>query len=130
MARRTKIYTVDDKKSRDHGNSFLLTEMDAEKAEWWAIKALLAIGMTESEIDFNAPLAQMAGQGFAAMFKADPARVKPLLDEMMECVQIKLPGSNTSRDLLTGDIEEVKTRILLRKEVLALHVDFFTDGGE
>jgi hypothetical protein len=130
MARRTRTYTVDDKKSRDHGKSFLLTEMDAEKAEWWAIKALLAIGMTESEIDFNAPLAQMAGQGFSAMFKADPARVKPLLDEMMECVQIKLPGSNTSRDLLPGDIEEVKTRILLRKEVLALHVDFFTDGGE
>jgi hypothetical protein len=130
MTRRTKIFTVDDKKSRDDGKSFLITEMVAEAAEWWAIKVLLGIGMTETEIDFNAPLAQMAKQGFAGIFKMDPDRAKPLLDEMMQCVRVKLPNSADSRDLLPNDIEEISTRMLLRKEVLEVHVDFFDIGGE
>lgn len=130
MARKTRIYTVNDEKSRDHGRAYLLTEMDAEAAEWWAMKVLLGIGLTETEIDFNAPLAQMARQGFAGLFKMDPDRAKPLLDEMMKCIRVKLPNSNDSRDMLGGDIEEVKTRVLLRKEILELHVDFFDGGGE
>jgi len=130
MARRTTIVKIEDEKSRDNGRAYLVTEMDSEAAEWWAIKVLLAIGVTDTDIDFNAPLAQMARQGFAGIFKMAPENAKPILDEMMTCVRVKLPSSSESRSMLAGDIEEVKTRMLLRKAVLELHVDFFGDGGE
>lgn len=130
MARKTKVFKIDDKKSRDNGKSFLLTELDADTAEWWAIRALQGILGTDAEIELDAPLAQLARMGLAAMAKVPPEKLKPLLDEMMGCVRIKLPSGGESRDLLPGDIEEVKTRVILRKEVLALHVDFSDIGGE
>ena len=85
---------------------------------------------SDAEVDFNAPLAELARQGLAAMGKIPPDKAKPLLEQMMGCVRIKLPSGSESRDLLPGDIEEVKTRVILRKEVLALHVDFSDIGGE
>jgi len=130
MARRTKVFTVNDEKSRDHGRAYLITEMSAEDAEWWAFQVLQALLGSDGNIDFNAPLAQMARQGLAALGKLPPAQARPLLEQMMDCVRVKLPNSNESRDMLPNDIEEVKTRVLLRKEVLDLHVDFFTGGGE
>lgn len=130
MARREKTLKIDDKQSRDHGKAYLITEMDAESAEWWAFRVLQALLGSDSEIDFNAPLHQMAKQGLAALGKLPPDQAKPLLEEMMGCVRMKLPNSSESRDLLPGDIEEVKTRVHLRKEVLALHTDFFVVGGQ
>jgi hypothetical protein len=43
---------------------------------------------------------------------------------------MRLPDGKT-RELFAGatDIEEVKTRVILRKEIFALHVDFFQNGG-
>lgn len=130
MARKTKVFTVNDEKSRDHGKSFLITEMSAENAEWWAFQVLQALLGSDGDIDFNAPLAQMARQGLGALGKLPPDKARPLLEQMMDCVRVKLPNSNDSRDMLAGDIEEVKTRVLLRKEVLELHIDFFVNGGE
>lgn len=130
MARRTKVFTVNDEKSRDHGRAYLITEMSAEDAEWWAFQVLQALLGSDGNIDFNAPLAQMARQGLAALGKLPPHQARPLLEQMMDCVRVKLPNSNESRDMLPGDIEEVKTRVLIRKEVLELHIDFFTGGGE
>lgn len=130
MARKSKVFTVENDKSRDNGRSYLITEMAADAAEWWAIKVLLAIGKTDTEIDFSAPFAQMARQGLIGLFKMDPTQAKPLLDEMMGCVRVKLPGTNDSRDMLPGDIEEVSTRFLLRKEIAELYFDFFEAGGE
>lgn len=130
MARRTKVFTVQDDKSRDNGKAYLITEMSAEAAEWWAFQVLQALLGSDAEIDFNAPLAQMARQGLAALGKLPPEKARPLLEQMMDCVRVKLPNTNDSRDMLSGDIEEVKTRIMLRKEVLELHLDFFVNGGE
>jgi hypothetical protein len=129
MARRTKVFRVDDSKSRDHGREYLLTEMAADEAEWWAFQVLQALLGSESEIDFNAPLAQMARQGLAALGKLPPDKAKPLLEQMMTCVKVKLPGTNESREMLVGDIEEVKTRVLIRKEVFELHISFLELGG-
>lgn len=129
MARRTRIFPVNDKESRDNGKSYLITEMAAEDAEWWAFQVLQALLGSDAEIDFNVPLAQMAKQGLAALGKMPPDKARPLLEQMMSCVSMKLPGTGEARPLLAGDIEEVKTRVLLRKEVLGLHVDFFTAGG-
>lgn len=129
MARRTKVFKVDEPGSRDNGREYLLTEMDAEAAEWWAFQVLQALLGSDGDIDFNAPLAQMARQGLGALGKLPPESARPLLEQMMTCVRVKLPGSNESREMLPGDIEEVKTRVLIRKEVLELHVSFFAPGG-
>lgn len=130
MARRTKDIEIKDPESRDNGKTYVVTEMSAEAAEWWAFRVLQAILGANAEIDLSAPLAQMAAAGFKALGQLDPQKAKPLLDEMMKCVSVRLPDGKT-RDLLpsTNDIEEVKTRVILRKEVFALHVDFFQNGG-
>jgi len=54
---------------------------------------------------------------------------KPLLDEMMGCVQI-VPSPNVKRPLIEDDIEEVKTRLMLRKAIWDLHMDFFLDADK
>jgi len=129
MARKTRVFTVNDEKSRDNGRSYLITEMPADAAEWWAIRALQAIMTTNAEIEFDTPFAQLAQQSLAAFAKIEPEKSRPLLDEMFQCVRVKLPGSNDSREMLANDIEEVKTRVLLRREIFALYFDFFGDGG-
>lgn len=129
MARRTKILTISDDKSRDNGRAYLITEMSAEDAEWWAFRVLQAIMGGSANVDLNAPLAELARQGLSALAKCPADQAKPLLDEMMLCVRVKLPNTSDSREMLAGDIEEVKTRVLIRKEVLGLHTDFFVAGG-
>ena len=131
MARRTQTVTIDNEKSRDHGKSFVITEMPAEQAEWWAARAIQALLSENPDIGSlgDTPLAQIASMGFKALGSLPPEKLKPLLEEMFTCISVGLPDGKT-RALLSGDIEEVSTRIQLRKEILALHVGFFTLGGE
>lgn len=126
--RKTKEVTISNKKSRDDGKTYVITEMPAEQAEWWAFRVLQAILGSDAEIDFDAPFVEMAKQGLSALGKMSPDKAKPLLDEMMDCVRMKIKG--TTRDLIDGDIEEVSTRIQLRKEVFNLHVDFLESGAQ
>lgn len=131
MARRNQTVTIDNEKSRDHGKSFVITEMPAEQAEWWAARAIQALLSENPDIGSlgDTPLAQIAAMGFKALGSLPPEKMKPLLDEMFTCVKMGLPNGQ-SRDLLAGDIEEVMTRMQLRKDIFMLHVDFFTLGGE
>ncbi|MNO44423.1 hypothetical protein D3C76_346660 [compost metagenome] len=128
MARRTSVTKIEDKDSRDFGKSFLITEMDAEAAEWWAFRALQGIMGTDAEIDFKAPLSEMARQGLVAMARIPSSQAKPLFDEMMACVRVQLPDGKSSRDILPNDIEEVGTRIDLRAAVFELHTGFSVRG--
>lgn len=130
MARRTQIVTIDDDKSRDHGKSFLITEMPSEDAEWWAFRALQGILGGTAEVNFGAPLAQLAAQSFKAMVGIPWDMAKPLMAEMMACVSVKLPGNGGDRALLASDIEEVGTRMELRRAVFELHTGFSLRGGE
>ena len=112
---------------RDKGKAFHLTEMPATKAENWAIKALLAVGNSGLEIPENLAAQGMAGLlavGYMNLLKIPFEAAKPLLDEMMDCVQF-VPSSSIKRPLIEDDIEEVQTRLLLRKAVWNLHMDFF-----
>lgn len=129
MARRTQVVTIEDKDSRDIGKSFLITEMPSEQSEWWAFRALQGILGGDAEVNFNAPLAQLAAQSFKALAGIPWSMAKPLMDEMMGCVKVSLPG-NASRDLLDSDIEEVSTRLQLRRAVFELHTGFSLRGGE
>ena len=125
--RRTE--TVEITEGRDVGKKYQITEMSAEAAEWWAFRALQAIAGADAELNLQAPLADMAAQGIKALAKVHPEQARPLLDEMMGCVQILVPATQKPRPLLDGDIEDVKTRFMLRKAVVELHLGFST-GGE
>ncbi len=147
MARRTvnvtihqpAVPTVDDQitgaqksgrpAGRDHGKMFLLTEMSAAKAEEWALRALLALTNAGAEIpDDSAGIAGLAAAGFEALNKLTFAQVKPLLDEMFTCVQYVHKAGHPPQDA-DENIEEVTTRLQLRKAVFQLHTGFLETGA-
>ena len=131
MAR--KVQTFTGTYGRDEGKKFILTEMAADAAEWWAIRAgrALAISGVQLPEDWeNAGMAQMAVLGLAALANLPESTLKALLDEMFECVKYqpaleKIPP----QPLNTGpgsQIEEVKTRWQLRQALWYLHLGFST----
>lgn len=116
--------------ARDESRVYRITEMSAFKAEKWAMRALWAIAGANIELPENistAPLAKLVEIGFTALSKIPFNIAEPLLNEMLECVTVVLPDSST-RKLLPDDIEEFRTILKLRKEVIALHVDFFMES--
>jgi hypothetical protein len=126
--RRTEIIEIAE--GRDAGKKYQITEMSAEAAEWWAFRALQAIASSEVDLNLQAPMAELARTGLKALASVSPAQAKPLLDEMMSCVQIMVPATQKPRAIMDGDIEDVKTRFLLRKAVMELHLGFSTGGEE
>lgn len=116
--------------ARDESRVYRITEMSAFKAEKWAMRALWAIAGANVELPENistAPLAKLVEIGFTALSKIPFNIAEPLLNEILECVTVVLPDSST-RKLLPDDIEEFRTILKLRKEVIALHVDFFMES--
>ena len=128
MARKTVKYTVTDE-GRDKGKTFVITEMPASQSERWAMRALLALmqGNPELPAGFeNMGMAGMAEMGIRALGGLSWNIAGPLLEEMWECVKI-LPDVKKpllTRDLVEEDVEEIKTRVMLRAEVWKLHADF------
>ena len=108
--------------------------MSADKAERWAIRMVLALTNANVEVPEGSLQAGMSGiaailahgvRGLAGLkFEA----ISGLLDEMMECVSIPSPVNGAAPiPLFTGEnsqIEEVRTRLSLRMEVLELHLGF------
>lgn len=130
MARKEASFIAE--AGRDKGKQFLITEMSATQAENWAIKAILAVGNAGIEIPENLAAQGMAGLlavGYMNLLKIPFEAAKPLLDEMMGCVQI-IPSQNVKRSLIEDDIEEVSTRLALRKAIWNLHMDFFLGEKE
>lgn len=117
---------------RDAGKTFIIEEAPADQAEWWAIRCFLSIG--KSGIDIPDDIASqgvggLIAYGIKALFKLNPYDAKPLLEEMMECVKLKT-SSGAIRGLVQDDIEEVKSRFELRKQVIDLHTGFFSDDDQ
>jgi hypothetical protein len=134
MARQTKTVNIT-AKGRDKGKAFLLTEMPAAKAEKWAARAFLALAKAGVDIPENiasAGLAGIASVGLKALGGMDFPDAELLLDEMWTCIQIIPDPSRPEvvRALIEDDIEEVTTRLLLRKEVFTLHTSFFTTAAD
>lgn len=52
------------------------------------------------------------------------------MNELLTCIQI-IPSGGVAREILLddGDIEEITTLFILRKEALLLHLDFLTAGS-
>lgn len=115
---------------RDKGKVFHLLEMSPLRSEKWALRALRAA--VKGGADLGPEIVAMGVQGILvsgvqALFNAEFDDVEPLLDEMMSCITIKPDPRNPAitRPLIEDDIEEVKTLLELRMEVLKLHTDFF-----
>lgn len=125
MARKQATVTIS-AEGRDKGKVFVLTELSAYDAEDWAGRALFALMNSGVEIPDNiasAGLAGVAAMGMKAITKLPFDSAKPLMDKMMDCIQIQ-PSPTVTRRLVPDDIEEVATLLNLRKQVLALHMDF------
>jgi hypothetical protein len=129
MARKTLTWTVDDK-NRDEGKLFHIMELSATETEEWAVQAFLALSNAGIEIPEDVAAMGFAGiakVGLAALGKVPYEHVKPLMDKMMGCVKIIPDASQMSvmRQLIESDIEEMTTRMKLRKMIFGLHADFF-----
>lgn len=115
---------------RDFGKAFKITEMSAYDAERWALQ--LGFALMNSGADLGdgeiKTMSDMARVGIFALSKLTYDQAEPLLDKLMACIQT-LPDSanpSISRSVMESDIEEVATRIKLKKHVFDLHCDFFT----
>lgn len=133
MARKEKVVIID-AQNRDQGKHFLLTEMSARQGEAWGMRALLALAASGVQIPediMGAGLAGIAFLGVQALGGVNYVTVEPLLEEMMAQVQaIPDPSrGHVRRALVDDDTEEISTRLYLRRCILELHVDFFTDAG-
>lgn len=132
MARKTlKIDLID----RGVSKRFLITEAPASVAEEWAVRAFLAMAAAGVQLPEGVDglsdlerlgLAGLMEVGLGALGKIPYTAAKPLLDMLMDCVQL-IPDPNDdriARPLIEDDIEDVKVRFILRKEVFKLHLGF------
>lgn len=128
--RKTKLVIIPSTPpSRDAGKAFLVTEMDAVRAEKWATRALLALASSGVDIPpevIKAGAAALMAAGFRALLTMGFADAEPLLDEMLSCVVIVPDRSkpDVTRNIDADDIEEVSTLLLLRSEVIEIHTGF------
>jgi len=139
LARKSEIVVVPaDWGARDAGKHFLITEWPSDKALKWGVKAMLAYNRNAGEM----PTTDILGTGWEGIFfigvqtflrgRMQADEVIPLLDELMECVQIvrdpkakdAATGKPIAHALLPDDIQEPKTQAWLRSEVLRLHTNF------
>lgn len=114
---------------RDSARVYRITEMPAFRAEKWAIRALWLIAGTGSDLPEsldNVPFAEFVRRGFTALFKVDFKDAEPLLHELLLCAEM-VTKAGVRKLILNDDFEDPRTLLLLRKEIFALHTDFFTD---
>ena len=133
MARKILKLKITDE-GRDLGKTFVLTELPARMGHQWATRALFAMMNGGVEIPDNlmtSGFAGIAAIGIKALGRVPSAIAEPLLDELLGCVEIMPDASHPEvvRSLVDSDIDEVMTFFKLQKEVLALHVDFFTSAA-
>lgn len=146
MARRTKTVTIDTPavaavpesvvggnklpatpakaEGRDHGKAFLVTEMPAWDATLFAAKALLALTNAGATVpDSTSGMAGLAVAGLQALEKLSFPQLKPLLEEMITCVQYVHKPGHPPQDA-RENIEEVSTYLTLFRAAFVLHTGF------
>ena len=79
--RKSKLVTIS-AEGRDKGKLFVVNEKSAAAAEWWATRALLALGKAGADIGDtdNLGMQKLATIGLTSLMKVDPFDLKPLLD--------------------------------------------------
>jgi len=138
--RKQEVVKVPDGFGRDsepRAKHFLISEWPAERAEKWAIRALVAYNRGGGQIPMEAIQGGMEtifylGINTFLRGQMQAGEVIPILDELLECVKIvrdpkkRAPdGSIIATDLVSADdVEEIKTRLWLRSEVIRIHTNF------
>lgn len=136
--RRVKTVVITSE-GRDKGKSFVVTEMSADQGERWAYRALLALSRGGFELPpgiFDAGMAGLAAMvpylvviGFRSLHAARWEELEVLLDELMTCVKYQpdVTGLEAQeiRAGINSQIEEIRTRVELKKEALMIHVSPF-----
>jgi hypothetical protein len=127
---KTSTYVVE-AQGRDKGKHFLLTEMPVTDAENWSIDLLLCAAEKANVPPeaFQYGMAAVAQLGLMnAIFGMNPERIKPLLARLMQCVRYvpnpQKPHVTIGWPEMISQIEEVKTSLALKWEVIKLHMDF------
>ncbi|MBC8947080.1 MULTISPECIES: hypothetical protein [Xenorhabdus] len=127
-----KSKTITIESGRDAGKMFVITEMPIVKADDWAMRALFTIANGGVDIGDLRPSMGMMAIAQVAIKALSNIRAEdgiPLLNELLDCVQIVPSGGNARAIEFNSDIRDVKTMFLLRKEALAIHIDFLTQGA-
>lgn len=130
MARKSITITIDGPPSddnRDGGKRFLIREMPSGQAERWAMRAFLGLARSGVEIppDLDEQgIAGLARLGLTALTAMHYDDLGPLMDELEAQVSIIEDMMPEGRPLTEDDVEEVATRLRLKREVFGLHVDF------
>lgn len=153
MARRTHTVTIDDPaiaatpaavdaqgkvvipargarpQGRDHGKSFLLTEMSAWDATMFAAKALLLLTNSGASVpDSTTGMAGLAVAGMQALEKLSFIQIRPLLEEIIQCAQYVHKPGHPPQDA-RENIEEVATYMTLFRAAFVLHTGFSGAGS-
>lgn len=152
MARQIRTVTIT-AEGRDRGKAFVLNEMSADQGEWWAIRALSVLGNAGVDLPKNALEAGMSGLahveatsgavkalfvvGLRMLPGVDIHALRPLLDEMNTCIQYQPPGGGPggrfpAQAIISGpmcQIEEIKTFLQLRADLIELHLGFSLAGA-
>lgn len=134
MARKELKYTVTGN-DRDTGKLFVITEMSTRRGHAWATRLLFAVmnsGIDVSPQMLNAGVAGLAVMGLMSLRKMPYDVAQPLLDEMLEGIEIipDVSKQNIKRALIPDDIEEVATMFKLQHAVWDLHTEPFTSGAK
>lgn len=133
MALKTKVVTIT-REGRDRGKTFLISEMDAMRAEGWAWRMLhvvMSAGIQVPDGIFSMGMAGVSILGLRALQGIRWEDVKPLHDELLSCVQT-VPDShnmNVVRALDVSDVDEPLTLMILKSEVFELHTGFSIAGA-
>lgn len=133
MPRNTKELTIE-ADGRDKGKLFIITELPAVQAERLGRRALMAIGKSGVTFDVDElqsglqGIAALASTGLRALAGVDFDQFEPLMDEMLTCVEMvpdpAVPTRRLGFPLFLDQIEEPRTILTLRDEVVNLHLGF------
>jgi hypothetical protein len=132
MARKHVDFRIeaDAKTNRDAGKLFYIEEMPCARAERWSthmLHLLARSGLNLSAEQLAGGMQAIAQIGPEAAFAySDFEETFALMEELMACVQIKPDPLHidVKRALMPDDIEEMSTRLALKREALKLHVNF------
>lgn len=116
---------------RDAGKIYIITEWPSAVAEKWAARLFVALKGTKGEVPpeiMQMGMLAVAWRGLNSFLAADVDvdKLIPLMDEMWECVQVVRDDKRPDiiANLIDIDIEEVRTRLWLRGEIVRVHTGF------
>jgi hypothetical protein len=133
MRKILEVMIPEEEGNRDKGKLFIITELPASQSEMWALRVFQALaksGVDIGDVDASSGMAGIAFMGIKAVAGMNFSEAQVLMEEMFRCIKIAPnPGDHgVMRAVIEEDIEEVSTRLLLRRKVLELHTGFSFPG--